>query len=194
MGVLSQQQVLLVNQNLDVVDKVLHSCIEIRNDIPGMEYEDLVQVGSLALCKAAQRYDGRCQFSTFAWVVVKNALLDHCRRILSHSAPAESLDAELSEDNDGNLLERIGHNENPCRRMEDAQTRQLLAQARRRYKGVTRKGIDAISMQVQEYSSKEIAALYGVRSNMVAAWVSRARNILKKDREFMRALEMQQEY
>ena len=78
--------------------------------------------------------------------------------------------------------------------MEDAQTRQLLAQARRRYKGVTRKGIDAISMQVQGYSSKEIAALYGVRSNMVAAWVSRARNILKKDREFMRALEMQQEY
>ena len=36
-------------------------------------------------------------------------------------------------------------------------------------------------MQILGYSTQEIAALYGVRSNVVAAWVSRARQMLKSE-------------
>lgn len=56
-----------------------------------------------------------------------------------------------------------------------------LSLAGRRYRGVARKGVKAIEMQILGYSTQEIAALYGVRSNVVAAWVSRARQMLKSE-------------
>ena len=46
---------------------------------------------------------------------------------------------------------------------------------------MSRKGIQALEMQVYGYTTREIAELYGVRSNVVAAWVSRARKMLKKE-------------
>lgn len=59
---------------------------------------------------------------------------------------------------------------------------QVLAKARNQYRGIARKGVLALEMQVYGYTTREIAELYGVRSNVVAAWVSRARQMLKKER------------
>ena len=36
-------------------------------------------------------------------------------------------------------------------------------------------------MRILGYSTQEIAALYGVRPNVVAAWVSRAKQMLKSE-------------
>ncbi len=58
---------------------------------------------------------------------------------------------------------------------------QVLAKAGNQYRGVACKGVQALEMQVCGYTTREIAELYGVRSNVVAAWVSRARQMLKKD-------------
>lgn len=62
-----------------------------------------------------------------------------------------------------------------------ADVRDLL-QVQNQYRGVARKGVQALEMQVYGYTTREIAELYGVRSNVVAAWVSRARQMLKKER------------
>ena len=59
---------------------------------------------------------------------------------------------------------------------------QALAKAGKQYHGVARRGVQALEMQVYGYTTREIAELYGVRSNVVAAWVSRARQMLKKER------------
>ena len=42
---LAQQE--LVSQNLNVVDIIIRKYITVRPDIPGMEYDDLYQIGSL---------------------------------------------------------------------------------------------------------------------------------------------------
>ena len=49
---------------------------------------------------------GLCQFSTFAYTVVKNALLDHCRSTAGKGGRPLSLDAPAGEDT-GSLAEQI---------------------------------------------------------------------------------------
>lgn len=180
MRVMNEAERALVEAHLGLVETILRRHITPQPETPGMEHNDLFQVGSLALCHAAQRYDGRCQFSTFAYVVVRNALLDHCRR--AAGKPVISLDKPLP-DSEGTLLDVLP-DPAPAAPERYAETNDLLralTRAGRRYRGVARKGVKAIEMQIFGYSTQEIAALYGVRSNVVAAWVSRARRMLKSE-------------
>lgn len=65
MRIMTEQECSLVEAHMALVETVIRRHITVRPEIPGLEHDDLSQVGSLALCRAAQRYDGRCQFSTF---------------------------------------------------------------------------------------------------------------------------------
>ena len=58
-----------------------------------------------------------------------------------------------------------------------------MTDAKQRYRGIARKGVQAIEMQIYGYSTREIAAMYGVRTNVVSAWVSRARKLLIREVE-----------
>lgn len=180
MRIMTEQECALVEAHMALVETVIQRHITVRPDIPGLEHDDLFQVGSLALCRAAQRYDGRCQFSTFAYTVVKNALLDHCRSMTGKVSHAVSLGP--SEEEEGtSLLDRIADSQSVPDTAEAHELQKALAKAGKRYRGVARKGIQALEMQVYGYTTREIAELYGVRSNVVAAWVSRARKMLKKE-------------
>ena len=53
---LTQEQRELVEKNLTVIDCVIRSCVHANNNICGMEYDDLYQIGAIGLCKAASRY------------------------------------------------------------------------------------------------------------------------------------------
>ena len=181
MRIMTEQECHLVEAHMALVETVIQRHITVRPEIPGMEHDDLFQVGSLALCRAAQRYDGRCQFSTFAYIVVKNALLDHCRSIMGKSGRTIALDQSDDEDG-GSLLNRIADRQSVPDTVEARDLLRALAKARKQYRGVARKGVLALEMQVYGYTTREIAELYGVRSNVVAAWVSRARQMLKKER------------
>ena len=46
----------------------------------GIEYDDLVSTAYIGLIKAAQRYDGRAKYSTYASVVIRNEILMELRR------------------------------------------------------------------------------------------------------------------
>ena len=81
----------------------------------------------------------------------------------------------------GSMLDLIADSQSVSDTVEARATLQFLAKAGKHYRGVARKGVRAIEMQVYGYSTREIAALYGVRSNVVAAWVSRARKMLKEE-------------
>ena len=106
MRIMTEQECSLVEAHMALVETVIRRHITVRPEIPGLEHDDLFQVGSLVLCRAAQLYDGRCQFSTFAYIVVKNALLDHCRSIMGKASRTVAL--EQSDDEDGgSLLDRI---------------------------------------------------------------------------------------
>lgn len=66
----------LVIENINLVYSVIHklfpSCIH---------DEDIVQIGRLGLCEAAECWDeSKSKFSTFAWTVIANAIRDEFKR------------------------------------------------------------------------------------------------------------------
>ncbi len=79
------------------------------------------------------------------------------------------------------MLDLIADSQSVSDTAEARATLQFLAKAGKHYRGVALTVVRAIEMQVYGYATREIAALYGVRSNVVAAWVSRARKMLKEE-------------
>lgn len=103
--VLNAEQQEMVEQHLDLVSIILRKYISTNEQIRGLEYDDLYQCGCLALCKAAYHYDGRVKFETFAGTVIRNALLDECRKATTVYSKQLSYDAPVhSNDDDGDSL------------------------------------------------------------------------------------------
>ena len=44
---LTQEQRGLVEKNLTVIDSVIRNCVHVNNNICGMEYDDLYQIGAV---------------------------------------------------------------------------------------------------------------------------------------------------
>ena len=93
----------LVEENLSLVGQTIARHIRYNEDICGMGADDLYQEGCWALCRAAVTYDqaGRgTPFSAYARPVIRNHLLDHCRRVLRQREhlPTVPLDVPVSED------------------------------------------------------------------------------------------------
>ena len=100
---MNETQRALVEENLSLVGQTIARHIRYNEDICGMGADDLYQEGCWALCRAAMTYDqaGRgTPFSAYARPVIRNHLLDHCRRVLSQREhlPTVALDVPVSED------------------------------------------------------------------------------------------------
>ena len=186
MRTMTPQEQALVMDNLSVVEQVLRSSVTVRADIPGMEYDDLYQTGCLALCLAAQRYDGRAPFPAFARVAVRNALMDYFTAIRRHTVPAVSLDKLLGEGDTCTLHNLLADPATAAANAEHHAQLRSLASARRRHTGVAGLGMEAMLLQAYGFESRDIGPLYGVASKTVAAWVARARKVLKNDRRFQK--------
>lgn len=61
------------------------------HNFPGVDVDDLVQEGRIALAKAAEKFDGRCKFISFAAFHVRGRMLRFCRM---HS---QTINAPLSK-------------------------------------------------------------------------------------------------
>ena len=80
--VLTSEQQALVEQNMDLVSRIISRHIRINEGVCGLGYDDLSQEGALALCRAAATYNGTsAQFSTYAAAVIRNHLLDCCKAV-----------------------------------------------------------------------------------------------------------------
>ena len=79
---LTPEQRVLVEQNMPLVHWTVRRYMDVKENICGLGFEDLCQEGALALCYAAATYvAGKAQFKSYAITVIRNHLLDHCRRI-----------------------------------------------------------------------------------------------------------------
>ncbi len=165
----------LMEEHLNCVHWVIHSFIHVSPSVCGLEYDDLYQEGCIALWRTAETYDEQlgAQFHSYAISVIRNYLLDYCRKIQSRTAPAVSLEAGDMEmvrsgmagwDGDSSLF-----------------VEQVLEYGKRTYSGVARLGVEALELKIAGYSGTDIAKLYGVQPNHVGAWISRAAQKLKKD-------------
>jgi len=192
MTVLNEAQRGLVAAHTDVVKWAIYEHISINENIYGLGYDDLFQEGCLCLCKAATSYDGeKAKFITYAQVVVKNGLLTYCtklnRRIINtisiSDLPQEPGDS--GESLNGNMVE----DEYDLLYSEEA-VFNLLQSVKPEYEGVARLGIEALELKIKGYTGAEIARLWGVEQNLLGAWISRAKEKLRKNERFMAELKV----
>ena len=173
----------LVEQHLDLVSIIIRKYISTNEQIRGLEYEDLYQYGCLALCKAAFHYDGRVKFETFAGTVIRNALMDECRKAKANYSHSLSYDASVSpDDDDGDtFFGRLGDTYDMTDRLFSEELMSIVQTAKKTHKGAVLKGIEAIELRIKGYTGAEIAEMYGVKNNNVTSWISKARVVLQKE-------------
>ncbi len=179
---LTSSQQALVEENLQLVHWTLRRSVDVNENVCGMGYDDLFQEGCEALCYAAVSYDAHAgtQFSTYAGTVIRNHLLDHCRALQAKRRNALVISLDDCEEN-GQTRERLISYDDTDWQMDKLCLTQLLEYGRRTYSGTARLGIEAMELKISGYTGADIARLYGVKPNLVGAWISRAAEKLRKD-------------
>ena len=61
----------------------------------------------------------------------------------------------------------------------------LLISLKAQYTGTVFRGIEALEWKTKGYSGAEIAKMYGVKPNLVGAWISKAVKKLEKNEMFI---------
>ena len=181
--ILNEKQQEMVEQHLDLVSIIIHKYIRTNEQVRGLEYEDLYQYGCLALCKAAYHFDGRVKFETFAGTVIRNALLDECRKAKVVYSRNLSYDAFVNSDDDDSdtLASMLGDTSDINDSIFSEELMSIVQTAKKTHKGAVLKGIEAIELRIKGYSGAEIARMYGVKNNNVTSWVSKATTVIKAE-------------
>lgn len=165
----------LVEQHLPLVRWVILSGFGYNENIVGLELDDLLQEGAVALCHAAATYrEGKTAFSTYAVKVIRNHLLSYCREVgkKSISYDVMMLDGALSDDIYDFERERISR---LC-------ASELLSRRKKTYKGAAKRGLYALELKVLDgYGVTDIAHLYNTKPNLVGAWISKATKQIRED-------------
>lgn len=115
-----------------------------------------------------------------------NGLRTYCRLMCGKQKHHISLPVQSEPDEDGLSMEQLSSEDNTLDKLlEEQDICMLLQNCKRQYTGTARLGIEAIEWKVKGLSGAEIAKMYGVKPNLVGAWISRAAGRLKQNRDFM---------
>lgn len=171
-----------------MVKLAIHKNIIVNDSLYGFEYDDLYQEGCIWLCKAAVSFDEtrNVKFSTYAERVVINGLRTYCRLMCSKQKHHIQLPAQKEQDEEVFSLDQIPAEDTLEQLFEEQDIYILLQSMKQQYSGTIRLGIEAIEWKVKGFSGAEIAKMYGVKPNLVGAWISRASSRLKKNSDFMK--------
>lgn len=175
---LTAEQKKLVEEHLNIVPYIINKYIKNSEDVE-MEYEDLIQEGNLALCKAAMKYNRSVKFNTFAEIVVKHELLSYCKKINRKIKTVNLPDGKNIED----IL--VSNDEEVPEILFNAENLKSIRNIKNEYSGVVLKGIEAIELKMQGLAGGDIAALYEVKSNYVSAWIAKAKRQLLVNTKFL---------
>lgn len=165
---LNEEQKKKVEENMGLVGKVIKDKIHGAGQMGIYSYEDLMQIGYIGLCKAAYTDKGGC-FSTYAYRIIYNTLMDaivQINRQNSFETAADYLE--------GWNIEKTYSDQNAYTDLKYS----LKEMEKKAPKGI-RKGIRALLLSAEGYSSAEIGKKYHGSENTVRVWISRARKYLK---------------
>ena len=190
--VLNDSQRRLAEQNLNIVSRAIYRYIIVNETLVGFEFDDIYQEGCIWLCKAAASFrpEMGVPFSAYAEKVVANGLRTYCRLMGSGKKRGRCISLYTDSNIMRQVLEQIPdsmYQEEEILAEMDAI--QLLHRMKQEYSGTIRLGIEAIELKIKGYSGKEIAAMYGVKPNLVGAWISRAKQKLRQNQLFILWLE-----
>ena len=174
----------LTEDHLSIVAKVIQTltcgCRYVSYD----ERQDLLQIGNLALCKAAMNYDGNRPFETYAKVVIRNAIYDYWRSLQKERTYTCSMDAIADNETDTSYQQLLADTSSLQNWEQEHNLRSIYEylQTLQNVNCTTiKKGIQALLLQQNGYTSQEISKHYGVPASHVRAWKSKARKYLQQD-------------
>lgn len=174
----------LTEDHLSTVAKVIQTltcgCRYVSYD----ERQDLLQIGNLALCKAAMNYDGNRPFETYAKVVIRNAIYDYWRSLQKERTYTCSMDAIADNETDTSYQQLLADTSSLQNWEQEHNLRSIYEylQTLQNVNCTTiKKGIQALLLQQNGYTSQEISKHYGVPASHVRAWKSKARKYLQQD-------------
>lgn len=174
----------LTEDHLSIVAKVIQTltcgCRYVSYD----ERQDLLQIGNLALCKAAMNYDGKRPFETYAKVVIRNAIYDYWRSLQKERTYTCSMDAIADNETDTSYQQLLADTSSLQNWEQEHNLRSIYEylQTLQNVNCTTiKKGIQALLLQQNGYTSQEISKHYGVPASHVRAWKSKARKYLQQD-------------
>ena len=174
----------LTEDHLSIVAKVIQTltcgCRYVSYD----ERQDLLQIGNLALCKAAMNYDGNRPFETYATVVIRNAIYDYWRSLQKERTYTCSMDAIADNETDTSYQQLLADTSS-LQNLEQEHNLRSIYEYLQTLQNVNcttiKKGIQALLLQQNGYTSQEISKHYGVPASHVRAWKSKARKYLQQD-------------
>jgi RNA polymerase sigma factor (sigma-70 family) len=185
---LTEKQKAKVEEYLPLVERAL-ACAP--HDARSIERnpEDLVQEGCLKLCAlAASNAARKKNFEDYAFVAVRNKMLDQCRRAKRVEGRLISADGEEGAAPFEWTPSPVDFAEETANKMILSEALSALGEAKRGCGGVLLKGMDALTLQINGYSVTDVAAREGVRANHVGAWTSKAKRYLRGDADFLAKL------
>ena len=174
----------LTEDHLSIVAKVIQTltcgCRYVSYD----ERQDLLQIGNLALCKEAMNYDRNRPFETYAKVVIRNAIYDYWRSLQKERTYTCSMDAIADNETDTSYQQLLA-NTSSLQNLEQEHNLRSIYEYLQTLQNVNcttiKKGIQALLLQQNGYTSQEISKHYGVPASHVRAWKSKARKYLQQD-------------
>lgn len=175
---LTMKQKKLVEEHLNIVPYIINKYIKNNEDVD-MNYEDLIQEGNLALCKAAIKYNKSVKFNTYAEIVVKHELLCYCKKV---NRKIKTVDMP-----NGNDIEEflVSDDEEVPQILFNDENLKSIRNVKKEYSGVVLKGIEAIELKMQGLAGVDIAAMYDVKPNHVSAWIAKAKRQLLINENFL---------
>lgn len=180
-GRLDERQRKMVEEHMDVINRVIRKYIHINQNIYGMEYDDIYQVGAIGLCKAAFSYQNtqKASFSTYAFRVVLNTLYDYLRSLQKK----QELMTWLQSEPEAYAQYRI--EEDFHRNLSENAILRALHESKEHCSNTAKKGIEMIELKARGYSGRDIADKYSVSPNYITACISRARKYLLNQTAFL---------
>lgn len=167
---LTAEQQKKAEENMKLIHKVIKDKVHGFNQWGFYTYDDLFQIGCIGLCKAAATDKGGT-FSTYAYRLIWNEICDALIRSTKHQADEVVADVmpymsteQAADESCSELRMDLEH---------------LLFSAKKAVPPSTEKGIDALILMSQGYTSSEIGERMGASANLVCAWISKARKFLK---------------
>ena len=171
---LDTAQKALVEEHLYLVDQIIKYEFFVSYTNVEMNIDDLTQMGSLALCNAALKYDNKRPFAPFARAVIRNALFDYARRLKLQRQTlcylTDEMEASLSY------------------HQEYSETEDYLKLLEENASGTSRKGLFALRMNLNGYTAVDLSRIFGVTPSAVGSWLRNSRETLRTDPDLYQLL------
>jgi len=167
---LNNQERKIVEENIGLVDKVIKDWVHNINGLGSFTYNDVYQVGYFTLCKAANEGRLSGESSTYAYVMIRNAIFTSLKTATRKRNKEITTDPNLMSGPAADSMDNVDMKNDLYSALEAAE---------QNAGGVVKKGIQAMRLMAMGYTSGEIGAEFNVPANNVTAWISKSRKYLR---------------